>query len=267
MAVVTLITDFGTRDAYVGMMKGAILTVDSRAVIVDVTHAVSPQDLCAAARELADAHACFPPGSIHVTVVDPGVGSRRRILAAATAGQFFLAPDNGILPAALAWAPDSKVVSVENTRFFRQPVSATFHGRDIFAPVAGHLSKGLDLSRLGPALAWSALARWAPSGPQRTPEGGLAGAVVAIDHFGNLVTDIRRQDLDPLMSGERGRDVTVCVGPARIMGIARTYADVPPQEPVALVGSSGRLEVAVHGGNAGERFQVRTGDPVHILTR
>lgn len=267
MAVVTLITDFGTQDAYVGVMKGAILSVDPQAVIVDITHGVSPQDLAQAARELADAFGYFPPGTIHVTVVDPGVGSARRILAVAAAGQVFLAPDNGILPAALARVRVGAAVSVENRSLFREPVSPTFHGRDVFAPVAGHLSRGLALDRLGPAIDENGLVRLTVSGPRPNSGGGLTGTLIAIDRFGNLITDICQPDLERLAGRESWRTVTVRLGTEEIHGIARTYADGAPRMPLALFGSSGRLEVAVRDGSAEVYFSARRGLPVYISTR
>ncbi|MBI9086741.1 MAG: SAM-dependent chlorinase/fluorinase [Desulfobacterales bacterium] len=267
MAVVTLITDFGTRDAYVGVMKGAILSVDPRAVIVDITHGVPPQDLACSARELADAFTYFPPETVHVTVVDPGVGSGRRILAVAAAGQLFLAPDNGILPASLAGVGVDAAVSVENRSLFRQPVSPTFHGRDIFAPVAGHLSLGLALGSLGPAVAWHDLVRLTISGPRPTPGGGLTGTIIAVDRFGNLITDICRSDLERLAGRKSWQRLTVRLGTEEIHGIAGIYADGVSQKPIALLGSRGRLEVAVRDGSAVVRFSARRGDPVYISTR
>ena len=236
MAIVTLITDFGTRDAYVGMMKGAILCVDPQAVIVDITHGVPPQNLACAARELADAFACFPAGTIHVTVVDPGVGSSRRIPAVAAAGQIFLAPDNGILPAALAGAGVHGAVLVENRCLFRKPVSPTFHGRDIFAPVAGHLSRGLALDSLGPAADWRDLVRLPISGPRPTPGGGLTGTIIAVDRFGNLITDICRNHLERLAGRQWWQAVTVRLGTEEISGIVGTYADGVSRMPLAPYG-------------------------------
>lgn len=267
MAVVTLITDFGTQDAYVGVMKGAILSVDPGAIIVDVTHGVPPQDLACAARELAAAFTYFPRETVHVTVVDPGVGSGRRILAAAAAGQIFLAPDNGILPAALAGVGIEGVVSVEQQCLFRKSVSPTFHGRDIFAPVAGHLSRGLALDRLGPAVDENALVRLTVSGPRPTAGGGLAGTLIAIDRFGNLMTDIRQSDLERLADRKSWRAVIVRLGNEEIHGIDRIYADGVPQKPMALFGSNGRLEVAVCNGSAEVHFRACRGLPVYISTR
>ena len=251
--VVALLTDFGHADAYVGVMKGVLLSVCPEARVVDLSHEVAPQDVAGAAFLLEGACGYFPDRTIFVCVVDPGVGSERRIVAVETRRHVFLAPDNGLLGFLADEA--KRIVRVENRACFLNPVSRTFHGRDIFAPVAGRLAKGLDPARLGPR---TASLRTLDLPEPKAVAGGLEGRVLAIDRFGNLITNIRAGRLAA---------AEIRIGRARIAGVKGTYADAAPGELLAVVGSTGRLEISVNRGHAAERLGVRVGDRVRVQRR
>ena len=241
--IVTLLTDFGSRDGYVGAMKGVILSRCPDATLVDLAHEIAPGDVAGAGFALAAAAPHFPPGTVHVAVVDPGVGTARRGLALALGGQLFVGPDNGIFGVALDDAPDAPLEarSLENATLWRAPVSAVFHGRDVFAPVAAHLASGGALEAVGPALARDALVRLAASEPEGSG-GALRGRIVHVDRFGNLLTNVR------LAPGAAARGAVEIAG--RTLAVVATYGDAPSGALVALVGSTGRLEIAVNGGSA-----------------
>ena len=255
--VITLTTDFGTRDAYVGELKGVILTIAAarqRAVcVVDVTHEVARHDIVEGALALAAAAAVFPPGTVHVAVVDPGVETARRALAVAARGQVFIAPDNGLLTPCLegAW----RAVALEAAEYRRPVVSRTFHGRDVFAPAAAHVALGLALDRLGPPLTDPVRLPW--DAARRSGE-AMVGAVVHVDRFGNLITTIHEADLATL-----GPDVEVRIA-GRRLPVVGTYGDLRPGRAGALVGSGGRLEIAVREGSAASRLRARRGAPVTV---
>ena len=243
MAIVTLLTDFGEADAYVGQMKGAILSVSPSATLVDLAHAISPQDVRAGAFLLWTAVAAFPPGSIHVAVVDPGVGSARRAIAAQSArGDRLVGPDNGLLVPALEKLGGAiAVVELSNSQFWRPRVSKTFHGRDLFGPVAGHLDRGVELQALGEPV--PELER--PFSIPVPPAAGeaLHGAVIHVDRFGTLITNL---------PGERlGADFVLVLNGRRILGHREAqYESVREGSLVGLVGSSGLVEIAVRNGSA-----------------
>jgi S-adenosyl-L-methionine hydrolase (adenosine-forming) len=270
-AVITLTTDFGLNDAYVAIMKGIILGINPAATVVDVTHAIRPQDIRQAAFILAEAYSFFPPRTIHLAIVDPGVGTERRAIILRTPRADFVAPDNGILsyvlqehgaaPAADGLArlgSDLEAVTITSTRFMRSPVSATFHGRDIFAPAAAHLSLGLPLADFGAAV--DSLVAFPIPVPRRAPGGTLTGNILHIDGFGNIITNVRSRDLP-----EDTSRLTVTVGGEVICGLSRTYRDSIGL--VALVGSSGRLEISLPDGNAAARFHARVGDEIIIKSQ
>jgi S-adenosylmethionine hydrolase len=222
--VIALLTDFGLRDPYVGAMKGAILTTCPEATLVDLLHEVEPHDVVAGALGLDAAYRHFPEGTVFVAVVDPGVGSDRRPIAVGAGGWLFVGPDNGLFTFVLDAHPQARVHLLANPLLCREPLSAVFHGRDLFGPAAGHLARGLPLEEVGPA-------------------------IVHVDRFGNLTTNLMEADLETLgQRGEGGR-LEVRLG-ATALPLVRTYADVPPGAPCALVGSSGRLEIAVNRGRA-----------------
>ncbi len=248
--IVALLTDFGLRDPYAGAMKGALLSVYPRTRIVDISHEVEPQDVAAASFLLRHSYPYFPKGTLFVVVVDPGVGTERAAIALETRDHLFLAPDNGILSFLVE---KRRLVRIANEKFFRHPVSKTFHGRDVFAPVAGHLLRGRSLNELGETI--RSLVQLPTPTVRKTP-GGIVGEVVAIDRFGNLVTNIA---LDRLSAT---RALEVRVGQARIRGLSATYAARKADELLAYVGSGGALEIAVHRGSAAARLRAKIGSSV-----
>ena len=246
---VVLLTDFGHRDPYVGVVKGVILSLCPKAALVDLCHELPPQDVGAAAFALRAGAGYFPKGSLFVCVVDPGVGSRRRILWARTADQQFLAPDNGLL----GWLKDPVIEfrSLENSGLWLPERSATFHGRDIFAPVAGRLAAGLRPERLGPRVEDVQPNPFPQPASGRT---GVRGSILLVDRFGNAVTNLS-------LSHVACRGGIVFKG--RRLPLLHHYAEARPGEPLALIGSSGYLELSVRNGDFGRRFRARPGDPVH----
>jgi S-adenosylmethionine hydrolase len=251
VAIVTLLTDFGTADTYVGQMKGAILAVAPAVTLVDLSHAVPPQDVRTAAFLLWSAVEAFPAGSIHLAVVDPGVGSARRAVALRSRrADLFVGPDNGVLmPAVDRLGGLSAAVELLRSDFWRATPSSTFHGRDIFGPAAAHLASGVPLERLGAPLADPDTSISWP-----TPS-GLVGEVIHVDAYGNLVTNLPGRGLPPRFH-------------ARVRGVAAPsghfYAAVAPGEPIALVGSAGLLEISVRDGSAAHTIGARCGDQVNV---
>ncbi len=256
--IVTLITDFGTDDAYVGMMKGALLAVNPKAVIIDVSHAVGAQDVREAAWLLRTSFRHFPPGTVHVAVVDPGVGAERRGIAVEAAGWYFVAPDNGVLSWALHGVARAMAVTLDRPRYFRREVSATFHGRDIFAPIAGYLSRGTALRELGTGITDPGLL---PFPALEVEPRRIVACVMRVDRFGNLMANL---DFARFESWHAGMDVVIEAGATRISGLARTYADAPLGEAAALFGSSGYLEIAVRDGSASEALRIGRGDTITL---
>ena len=245
---IALLTDFGTRDWFVASMKGVILAINPAAVIVDVSHEIPPGDIAAAAFNLLACHASFPHGAVFVAVVDPGVGSGREALAVKAGGYFFVGPDNGIFSLILDKYDEAEVRALRDQRYFRKPVSATFHGRDVFAPVAAHLSRGVAFARLGPRFA-------GPLGlsfpPVRAAEKRLRGSVAYIDRFGNAVTTI---------PSEAARSARRVIVKGRRIPFAASYAGVKTGRPVAVVGSCGFVEIAVRDGSASRMLRLSVGD-------
>ena len=240
--IITLTSDFGP-GPYPGIMKGVILGICPQAALVDLSHAVPPQAVRAGALVLEQALAVFPPGTVHLAVVDPGVGTERRPLCLCGLGMFFVGPDNGLFTPVLLADPRARAFVLEETRYFRSPVSHTFHGRDIFAPVAAHLARGLDPARLGPPLADPVRLDWPR--PRREAD-RLRGIIWSADSFGNLGTNLPRELVEDFLAGRRARVET----PGLIIeGICRTDGQVPPGQPLALYDSSGRLELALNQGD------------------
>lgn len=265
--VVAFLTDFGTRDHYVGTMKGVVLGICPDAALVDLTHEIPPQDIHAAAFELAAAWQYFPADTVFLVVVDPGVGSGRRALAARAGGYRFVGPDNGVLGPVLRTDPAALVVELAEPRFARPQVSRTFEGRDRFAPAAAWLARGTPIEALGPPVTdWHQLEVPEPRADGRT----LHGMVQRVDRFGNLVTNIDRAALVALgapvsdTGSAPGSGVVVSIGDRRIDGISGTYADVPAGELCALFSSAGWLEIAVSGGNAADRLRLGAGASVRV---
>jgi len=257
MSIITLLTDFGVGSPYVAAMKGVILCINPAATIVDLTHAIPPQDIRAGALVLEEIAGRFPPSTIHVAVVDPGVGTDRAIVYARIGHQGFVCPDNGLLSRLLLGARPAGLFRLENADYWLHPVSSTFHGRDIMAPVAARLSLGLDPSRLGPPQAALVMLDW-PS-PTALP-GRIEGHVLRIDSFGNLITDIPGS----MLADAAAELIHVACKGKRAVAHVRCYAQGHPGTLASLIGSSDRLEVAVIGGNAAAALGAAVGDPVTV---
>ena len=267
--IITLTTDFGTADPYVPAMKGVIFGLHPDATVVDISHDVGPQQLDQAVFITQSAWPFYPPEAIHVVVVDPGVGSERPAIGLATPRGFYLGPDNGVLSAALpedalpssragpvTLPEEYRAVEITNTRYMREPVSATFHGRDVFAPVAAHVALGVKLDELGERT--DTIVAFPPLRARQTADGALAGRVVHVDRFGNVVTDIRAEDLpDGLFLIEAAGQT--------VAGPVRTYADAIGL--AAVVGSSGYVEIALPSGHAARALRVAVGEPVLLRRR
>ncbi len=291
--IITLLTDFGNQDAYVGIMKGVIAGINPRANVIDICHNIPPQDVFTGAYLLSTAYIYFPKGTIHVAVVDPGVGSRRDIVCVETREYFFLVPDNGLLSFVVREERPKNIIRVTNDRYFLPAPGNTFHGRDVFAPVAAHLSMGIKPQQLGTRI--NRIEQLDIPWPEGTKTGQLEGRIIHIDRFGNLVTNITRAQIEQYISdqarnrahgsGIRNRKPGVrsqtpdksikahkkkmllpyntletTLGKKKITGLSKTYMDVGPGEPLALFGSAGFLEVSVNQGSAREYFKVDRGD-------
>ena len=257
--IVAMLTDFGTADHYVGAMKGVLLSVCPDATIVDLTHDVPAHDVLAGALELAACWRLFPPATVFLVVVDPGVGTSRRGIAAEAGDYRFVAPDNGVLTAVFDECPPRRVVSLTERRYARATISRTFEGRDRFAPAAGWLARGVAVSALGPSIKdHAALAL--PNAVET--DGQVSGCVVRVDRFGNLITNISGSMLDRMVAGG---PITILVGPHRIGSLVATYGEAPADEACALVGSMGRLEIAVNGGRAADTLAARPGSGVVVV--
>lgn len=205
MSIITLLTDFGTEDEYVGLMKGVILSINPSAAIVDITHRIAPQNIAQAAFSLHASYRYFPDRSVHLVVVDPGVGTRRDLLVLKVRKHLFVAPDNGVLTLLLSETGIMTMVRVTNSEFFLKPVSRTFHGRDIIAPVGAHLSKGIDLRKIGEEINPTDAVRLDELQARTLENGGIIGKIVAIDHFGNLISNIESQKLAAVDVGGQKR--------------------------------------------------------------
>jgi S-adenosylmethionine hydrolase len=256
--VIALLTDFGTRDYYVGAMRGVVLGICPDATLVDITHDVPPQDIATAALELGAAYTYFPSGTVFLCVVDPGVGSSRKALAADAGGYKFVAPDNGLLSSVFSQTPPTRVVELTETKYARPTVSRTFEGRDRFAPAAAWLGMGVELTALGPSLSlWQTLSMPTP----REENGQLCGVVVRVDHFGNLVTNIDRRHFDRLVAG---RPFQIVVAERAVPRLVSTYAEGDAGSTCALFGSTDHLEIATSGGSAADRLGLTRGAPVVV---
>jgi len=256
--IITLLSDFGAQDPYVASMKGTILRINPRCNLIDITHQISPHDIKEGAFILANACLSFPKGTIHLAVVDPGVGSLRKPILLVTKNYFFLGPDNGLLTVAARRDNIKQAFALTHPKFFRPFVSTTFHGRDIFAPVAGHLSLGISPKTLGQKIgSWDDLVFENPV--VRGNE--LVGKIVHTDMFGNLITNITQEVLADFAKNKR---LTLEVGTTEIQGLKEGYWKVKKGDPVALIGSGGFLEISVREGNAGKVLKVRAGGKVGV---
>ncbi len=252
--IVTLLTDFGTQDTYVGSMKGVILSICPQAQLVDLTHAVPPQNITTGAFLLKTSMNYFPKGTVHLTVVDPGVGSSRKAVAIQSRGHYFVGPDNGLFAAALRDRGFEAAIELTEKKYHLAKVSQTFHGRDIFAPVAAHLAKGVLFSKLGKSL--NELVPGTLPLPRPTKE-GFEGEVLWIDHFGNLVTNFGNRTLSV--------SFRLKIGKRTIDKVGRHYAQAKKGELLVLGGSSGYLEVSVNQGRADKVLKTKIGDKVNLI--
>ena len=254
--IITLLTDFGTADGYVGAMKGVILNLNSRVKIVDITHDIPPQDIIGGALALSIAAPFYPKDTIHVAVVDLGVGSHRKPILMEWNGQYLIGPDNGLLTHAFSGSQPERVYHLNKAAFHLEHVSATFHGRDVFASVAGHLSKGVIPGDLGECLEnWKKIVFPEPLVKENT----IRGEVIHIDRFGNLITNIREEHLGYL---KHFQDMRIHIREYIIKGIKRSYSDIEPLQLAGIMGSGGYLEISCNRGNAAETLKVKRGESV-----
>jgi S-adenosylmethionine hydrolase len=257
--IITLLTDFGLSDHYVAAMKGVMLGICPRARLFDISHEITPYAIPEAAYTLAQAWRYFPRGTIHVAVVDPGVGSARRAIVAEVGGHRFVAPDNGLLSMILASRPRAKLREITATRYFRHPVSSTFHGRDVFAPVAAHLSFGLATSKLGKLIHNPILGDFAA--PTQLTESRFIGAVLKVDRFGNVVTNFDFASFSRIATAR----FRLKAGPRTITRFHSTYADAPNGEIFALKGSSGYVEISINQSSAASRTGLSAGAKIDLI--
>lgn len=259
--IITLTTDFGLSDAYVGVMKGVILGINPRVQVVDITHAIPPQDVHEAAFLIHSVHRYFPQDTIHIIVVDPGVGSSRNAIVCQTDNASFVCPDNGVLSYLLQGRPAFQATTIENAAYLLPQVSNTFHGRDIFAPVAAHLSLGVSLADIGTPV--HNLVQL-PIPTMHIADDTLSGQIIKVDSFGNLITNISQSDL--VAFTETASSYIIQAGDARITRLNRAYAESGIRESLAIIGSFGLLEIAVNHGSAAECLGLKRGDTVIIVT-
>ena len=242
--IVTLTTDFGLSDPYVAMMKGVILSINPEAKVVDLSHQVRAGSIIQAAGFICETFPFYPKGTVHVAVVDPGVGSERRPMGVEAGGHFFVGPDNGVFWPLIENYKGSKMVHLTESGYFLPPISDTFHGREVFAPVAAHLSQGVSLKRMGPKLSNPVQLHFPK--PLKKAE-KLYGQITRVDNFGNLITNIHRRDLESFLKSFRP---VIEVGELTIRKLSLIYADVGEGDPLALINSSHWLEIAVNLGKA-----------------
>ena len=260
--IITLTTDFGTNDHFIGTMKGVILSIEPDAQIIDICHAVQAFDVLDGALTISQAYSYFPTGTIHMVVVDPGVGTARRPLIVSSDRHHFVAPDNGVL--SLIYQREQRLSArhVTGEHYFLQPVSNTFHARDVFSPVAAYLAKGVDPEKFGEAV--TDFVRFSAPKPKAANENTLRGVVLKVDRFGNLISNITPQDA-PMLFGENPGAFKIVVGQREIREIKEAYALGAPGEVFGIMGSMGYLEVAANRGSAAQLLGVGKGTDVNIL--
>lgn len=264
MPVITMLTDFGSADEYAGVMKGVMLSICPSASVVDISHQLEPQDIEQAAYLLPTYFHYFPEGTIHIVVVDPGVGSQRAILAVHFRKHFFIAPDNGVLSLLLRDQKSDTIIEVNKSEYFLEPLSATFHGRDIFAALGAHMACGTKIESLGTRRRMEDIVYLNGLTCQVTESGELIGKIISIDHFGNLISNIDSIQLRDFCRSEPSKQIHITIGSLTIHGMVKTYADAASEEPLALIGSRGYLEIALNRANAQKRLKVRKGDRVRL---
>jgi S-adenosylmethionine hydrolase len=264
MGIITLLTDFGSQDEFVGVMKGVILARYPTVQLVDLCHQIAPHDVLQAAHMLAAAYRYFPDGTLHVAVVDPGVGGARRILYAEAARQQFLAPDNGLLDIVARRAPVQHLRAVTCADLFLTHVGHTFHGRDIFAPVAAHLAAGGDPVRVGPECRPTDMRGLTTAEPCMSAAGAIHGQVVHCDRFGNLVTDVDRALLQRMLGADLYQPLRIRLNREIELPLVPAFASVPTGAPLAVIGSRATLEIAVNQGRACDLLRAAVGTPLRI---
>jgi S-adenosylmethionine hydrolase len=257
MSVITLTTDFGLDNWFVGTMKGVIKNINPDVEIVDITHHVRPQNIFEAAFVLENSYTYFPAGTIHTVVVDPGVGSDRHAFILQSSRYYFVAPDNGVLSYSIDREKIEKIVKIESEKFLLHPVSSTFHGRDVFAPVSAYLSLGVNLEEFGPRL--EKIVRLKPSVPKKLSDREIVGHVICVDPFGNLITDVTQPFLEELFKTAKAQRVRILIRDREIDRIRETYSQGNENELIALIGSSGHMEIAVNRGRASDALGMSEG--------
>ena len=259
--IITLTTDFGTNDHFIGTMKGVILSIEPDAQIIDICHSVQAFDVLDGALTISQAYSYFPTGTIHMVVVDPGVGTARRPLVVSSERHHFVAPDNGVLSLIYQREPRLSARHVTGEHYFLQPVSNTFHARDIFSPVAAYLAKGVDPEKFGEAV--TDFVRFSAPKPKPVNESTLRGVVLKVDRFGNLITNITPQDA-PMLFKENPGSFKIVIGQREIREIKDAYAQGAPGEVFGIMGSMGYLEIAANRGAAAQLLGVGKGTDVNI---
>jgi len=256
--IISLITDFGLKDNFVGVMKAVILKINPQALIVDITHQINPQDILAGAFLLKNSYSYFPSGTIHLVVVDPGVGSTRKKILVETKNYYFIAPDNGILSWVLKEQKPQKIFEITNVKYFLQPISNTFHGRDIFAPVAAYLSKGINPERFGRRI--KSLKNLELPSVKITPK-QLIGECIYIDHFGNLISNIEK---DIFFSFIKNKNFKIFIKNKIIKKLSNSYTEGTPLRPVALFNSFGLLEIALKDASLKKYLGIKKGEKIKV---
>ncbi len=265
MSIITLLTDFGTGAEYAGLMKGVILSINPAATIVDITHQIDSQDIVQAAFTIDASYEYFPDGTVHLVVVDPGVGSERSLLALEIKSQFFIAPDNGVLTLLFNEGEIKSLIRITNSKYFLASVSRTFHGRDIIAPVGAHLSIGIDIRTLGVELDLRDAMQLDDLHACMSENGEIVGKIVDIDDFGNLISNIDFKKLSNVYQSGQNKRIRIKIGSSVVTGICETYDSVQPKTPLTLIGSRGYLEIAVNKGNAAQVLDAAKGDTVRVM--
>ena len=265
MSIITLLTDFGTGAEYAGLMKGVILSINPSAAIVDITHQIDSQDIVQAAFTICASYEYFPDGTVHLVVVDPGVGSERSLLALEIKKQIFIAPDNGVLTLLFNEGEIKSLIRITNSKYFLASVSRTFHGRDIIAPVGAHLSVGIDIRTLGVEIDLRDAVQLDHLHPCMSENGELVGKIVVIDNFGNLISNINFRKLSEVYQNGQEKRIQIKIGSTVIIGLSEIYDSVQSKTPLALIGSRGYLEIAVNKGNAAQVLNVEKGDTVRVM--
>lgn len=264
MKVIALLTDFGTQDIYVGVMKGVIWSICPNAQIADLTHQIPPQDITAGALALWGAFRFFPQETVFCAVVDPGVGTKRRAIAVQTSQHFFIGPDNGLLWWAINESEILKVVELKNRAYFLPIVSNTFQGRDIFAPVSAHIARGVPIDEFGSEINPDELVKLPPL-RAKFSEQTITAQVIHIDRFGNAITNLRRDDFERWLESFGNMGWVTTIGGKSFNSLSRSYAEVGEGEPLLLFNSYGLLEIAINQGNAAEALGICKGEQIEIL--